>query len=169
MPSLKAIRKRIVSVKNTKKITSAMKLVAAARLKRAQDAMFALRPYAQRMGDVITDLAARAGEEAHPFFQAREEKRVALIFISSDRGLCGGFNSNLNRRTERYLIDNQSRLDEVRFLIVGRKGRDYFRRRKVKIARELPAPVSGPPALELARTLAQQATADFLDKDKGVD
>src|SRR5437868_6456576 len=107
MPSLKAIRKRIVSVKNTRKITAAMKLVAAARLRRAQEAIVSARPYAQKLANVIADVAARAGGEAHPLLARKDDvKRVALILITSDRGLCGGFNSNLNRRTERFIVDN---------------------------------------------------------------
>src|SRR5689334_17712559 len=112
MPSLKVIRKRIASVKNTKKITAAMKLVAAARLRRAQDAILAARPYADRLGEVVADIAARAGD-AHPLLAQREEtKKIALVIITSDRGLCGGFNSNLIRRTERFLVDNQDKFED---------------------------------------------------------
>src|SRR5262245_61680837 len=99
MPSLKAIRRRIASVKNTQKITKAMKAVAAARLRKAQDAIVALRPYAARLSDVIAEVAARAGE-AHPLLAAREPERgrTELIVLTSDRGLCGGFNANINRQ-----------------------------------------------------------------------
>src|SRR5438067_4879162 len=103
MPSLKAIRTRIASVKSTQKITRAMKLVAAARLRRAQDAMTAARPYARRLGGVVADIAARLevqgqGEDqpAHPLLTRRDLKTVRVIVVGSDRGLAGGFNSNLN-------------------------------------------------------------------------
>src|SRR5690242_7088284 len=101
MPSLKGIRTRIASVKNTQKITRAMKLVAAARLRRAQDAMIAARPYAKRLAEVVADLTARGGttaegEPAHPLLQQRVARRARLIVVSSDRGLAGGYNSNLN-------------------------------------------------------------------------
>jgi F-type H+-transporting ATPase subunit gamma len=163
MPSLKAIRKRIASVKNTKKITAAMKLVAGARLRRAQEAIFAARPYAQRMQEVIAELAARAGAEAHPLLALRDEKRVALIVLTSDRGLCGGFNSNIARRTERFMIDNRDKLPEIDLHVVGKKGREYFKRRyPAKIKHEWPAPQTSDKALEGAREIAHVATELFL-------
>src|SRR6476659_7308767 len=103
MPSLKAIRLRIASVKNTQKITRAMKLVAAARLRRAQDAMTAARPYARRLEEVVSDLAGRIAavskdnEPAHPLLAHRDVKNVRIVVVGSDRGLAGGYNSNLNR------------------------------------------------------------------------
>ena len=169
MPSLKAIRKRIASVKNTRKITAAMKLVAGARLRRAQEAIIAARPYAQRMHEVVAELAARvgaqSGELAHPLLALRDEKRVAIIQLSSDRGLCGGFNSNLSRRTERFVFDNADRFSEVTLHIVGKKGREYFKRRKVKLGHEWPAPVSSAGAEERAREIAHVATTSFLAGD----
>ena len=165
MPSLKAIRKRIASVKNTKKITAAMKLVAGARLRRAQDAIIAARPYAQRMQEVIAELAARAGSESHPLLALRDEKRVALILLSSDRGLCGGFNSNINRRTERFLADNNDRLAEVTLHIVGKKAREYFKRRKVHFGRDWPAAATSVQAGDRAREIAHEATTLFLNND----
>jgi F-type H+-transporting ATPase subunit gamma len=166
MPSLKAIRKRIASVKNTKKITAAMKLVAGARLRRAQEAIWAARPYAQRMQEVIGELAARAGAESHPLLALRDEKRVALILISSDRGLCGGFNSNIARRTERFMIDNSDKFAEINLHIVGKKGRDYFKRRHAgKIKHDWPAAPSSEKAQGLAREIASSATQLFLAND----
>ena len=196
MPSLKAIKKRIVSVKNTKKITAAMKLVAGARLRRAQDSIIAARPYAARLQDVITELAARAqvksvtqeeldgpldaleedapehSRKRHAVVKAakllltrRDEKRVAMVLLSSDRGLSGAFNSNINRRTERFLIDNAEKFQNVVLNIVGKKARDYFRRRKVTINREWTAPQTSPLALERAREIANEVTADFLNGD----
>src|SRR4051812_8191427 len=126
MPSLKAIRKRIASVKNTRKITAAMKLVAGARLRRAQEGIVAARPYAQRMHEAVSELAARAGQgaaegaAAHPLLERREPRRVAMILLTSDRGLCGAFNSNLSRRVERFIIDNSDRWEEVQLNIVGK-------------------------------------------------
>ena len=164
MPSLKAIRKRISSVKNTKKITAAMKLVAGARLRRAQDAIIAARPYAQRMQGTIAELAARAGSEAHPLLAQRDEKRIGVILLSSDRGLCGGFNSNLNRRTDRFIIGNRDRFTGVDLHIVGKKGREYFRRRPAlgEIRHEWSAPQASDRALERAREIAHVATETFL-------
>ena len=95
MPNLKAIRKRIVSVKNTRKITRAMKLVAAARLRRAQENIVRLRPYAQETMRMISALALRAGEEEHPLLARREPKKVMLVVLTSDRGLAGAFNTGI--------------------------------------------------------------------------
>ena len=103
MPSLKAIRNRIQTVKNTQKITKAMKLVAAARLRRAQDALLAARPYAQSLEGVVAELAARAGDESHPLLTERPLQRVLLVPITSDRGLAGGFNAQVTRQIERFL------------------------------------------------------------------
>ncbi|HEX6835017.1 MAG TPA: ATP synthase F1 subunit gamma [Polyangia bacterium] len=174
MPSLKAIRTRIASVKNTQKITKAMKLVAAARLRRAQDAVIAARPYAQRLNEVLSDVTARlsleAGDEAHPLLAKRPVKAARLIIISADRGLAGGFNSNLARRIERFLVDEKENYPAIELAIAGRKAREHFKRRlipgspygHVKIVAELPASTSDN-ALERARELAQAASQDFLD------
>ena len=163
MASLKVIRKRIASVKSTRKITRAMKLVAGARLRRAQDAIIAARPYAQRMQEVIAELAARA-VDSHPLLEQRAEQRVALLVITSDRGLCGAFNSNVNRRAERFLIDNAERFSSMTLHIVGKKGREYFRRRQPqRIKHEWGAAQKSDQALALARDLAAIATTLFLD------
>src|SRR5690348_7624082 len=132
MPSLKAIRTRIASVKNTQKITRAMKLVAAARLRRAQDTMFAARPYSAKLRDVVADLSARIAasartdEPAHPLLARREVKKVRLLVISSDRGLAGGYNSNLIRRTERMLVEEKGQYEQLDLVVVGRKAREHF-------------------------------------------
>jgi F-type H+-transporting ATPase subunit gamma len=166
MPSLKAIRTRIASVKNTQKITRAMKLVAAARLRRSQDAMQAARPYARRLSEVVSDLTARGGETAegepaHLLLARRPIRRLRLIVVTSDRGLAGGYNSNLNRRVERFIVDEKSNYDSIELVIVGRKGREHFRRRKVAIAKEY-AGVTAANALDRAQELAAASTEDFL-------
>jgi F-type H+-transporting ATPase subunit gamma len=154
-------------VKNTKKITAAMKLVAGARLRRAQDAIIAARPYAQRMQEVIGELAARTSmdgqEAAHPLLARRDEKRVALVVVTSDRGLCGGFNSNIIRRTERFLIDNADSFPEMTLHLVGKKGREYFKRRhSARIKHEWPAQATSDKAHALAREIANVCTTLFL-------
>jgi F-type H+-transporting ATPase subunit gamma len=163
MPSLKAVRIRIASVKSTQKITSAMKMVAAAKLRRSQDAIVAARPYAKTMADITSEVAARAGAEAHPLLERREGKRVALVVITSDRGLCGGFNSNLCRTAQRHAEEKakSGEIGECRFEVVGRKGRDYFRRRKLNMTREL-AGASGDVALARAKEIAAAVTEEFL-------
>ena len=171
MPSLKAIRRRIGSVRSTQKITRAMKLVAAARLRRAQGAIVQLRPYARRLHEVISDLAARQvpGEEAHPLLARREIKRVELLILTSDRGLCGAFNSTIVRAADRFVRENQERFESIQRVVVGRKGRDYYRHRRVAMAHEFPG-VSSAVGLERASHLATMVIDDFLlDEDKRLD
>lgn len=129
MANLKEIRTRIKSVKNTRQITKAMKMIAASRLRKAQQAIEAKRPYAQRLSDVITSLASRAEQEDHPLLAVREPKKVLLLVLTSDRGMCGGFNVNISRATEAYVRNNGSIHDEIKLSIIGKKGQDYFGRR----------------------------------------
>ena len=136
MANQRAIRKRIGSVKSTQQITKAMKMVSAAKLKRAQDAIVAARPYARQMREVVRSVAARAGEEAHPLLTVREAKRIALLVVTSDRGLCGGFNSNLLRAANRFLAERKGGHEEIVLFVVGRKARDFFRRRRVPVHKE---------------------------------
>ncbi|NNF84687.1 MAG: ATP synthase F1 subunit gamma [Deltaproteobacteria bacterium] len=136
MANLRAIRKRIGSVKSTQQITKAMKMVSAAKLKRAQDAIVAARPYARKMREVVQAVAGRAGKDAHPLLSSRETKKVALLVITSDRGLCGGFNSNLLRAANRFLQETRENVGEVALYVVGRKARDFFRRRQVPMRKE---------------------------------
>jgi len=134
MANLKSIRKRIVSVKNTQKITKAMKMVAAARLRRAQQAITELRPYAVKTHEVLSSVASRAGdEEIHPLLARREVKKVLLVVLSSDRGLAGAFNANINKTGLRMWKELEAEGKQVSFAVIGRKGRDFFRRRDAKI------------------------------------
>lgn len=133
MSKLKLIRKRISSVKNTAKITKAMKMVAAARLRKAQAAIETLRPYAFRTRDIIAQLAARADFTDHPLLEQRTPKKVELLILTSDRGLCGAFNSNINRSAERYIRLNAQGHETIELDIVGRKGVEYFKRRDVSV------------------------------------
>ncbi len=159
MPSLKAIRTRIGSVKNTQKITRAMKLVAAARLKRAQEAIVAARPYARALQTVLADVATRAGMESHALLAGRPEKRVELYVMTSDRGLAGAFNSQVNRATERYLYEHPE--IEAGVAVVGRRGRDYLRRRKVNLVVEY-AGVTSATAAERADEASARAIHRYL-------
>jgi F-type H+-transporting ATPase subunit gamma len=163
MPSLKAVRTRIASVKSTQKITSAMKLVAAAKLRRAQDSIVAARPYARTLAEITAEVAARAGGESHPLLQQRDGRRIAVVAVTSDRGLCGGFNSNICRAAQRWGNNkiHAGEADEVSYLVMGRKGRDYFRRRKLPMKRDLPGP-TGVTAVQSAKDLAAALTDDFL-------
>jgi F-type H+-transporting ATPase subunit gamma len=138
MASLKAIRRRISSVKGTQKITRAMKMVAGARLARAQQRIQALRPYAVRTTAMLADVtAALAEDEAagieHPLLTRREERRALILVVTSDRGQCGAFNTNIARAAERLWREKEAAGVEVQIATIGRKGRDYFTRRKAKI------------------------------------
>src|SRR5262245_35388446 len=141
MPNLKAIRKRIATVKNTRKITRAMKLVAAARLRKAQENITRMRPYALQTMDMIASLAARAGDDAelHPLLARREPpKRVLFVVLTSDRGLAGAFNSGVSKAAHRAYTAMAAEGKTVELAMVGRKGNDYFRRRNIKIAHTFP-------------------------------
>jgi F-type H+-transporting ATPase subunit gamma len=134
MANLKAIRKRIVSVKNTQKITRAMKMVAAARLRRAQQNITELRPYAQKTLEVLSSVALRAGDESvHPLLARRDPKKVLLVSLTSDRGLAGAFNGNINKAAYARWKALEAQGVDVHFAVVGRKGRDFLRRRGAKI------------------------------------
>ncbi len=160
MASLRDMRKRIASVKNTQKITNAMKMVAAAKLRRAEEAIVSARPYSDRMRQVVASLASRTDPKAHPMLQAREVKKVLLIQLTSDRGLCGGFNTTLNRRAEAFVKEMTAKGLEVSLVTCGRKGNDYFRRRKVVIAERF-VNVMGKIDLELAAEVANVGASKF--------
>jgi F-type H+-transporting ATPase subunit gamma len=163
MPSLKAIRKRIGSVKNTRKITRAMKLVAAAKLRRAQDATIAARPYATALTKVVGELAASAGADAHPLFADRAAQRATIIIFTSDRGLAGAFNSTIVKRVEQYAAHELAGFTAVSLRVIGRKANQHFTRRNANIASFDPAPTSAT-ALQLARETAARIISDFLDR-----
>ncbi|RYZ77479.1 MAG: ATP synthase F1 subunit gamma [Proteobacteria bacterium] len=131
MPSLKDIRSRIDSTKNTQQITRAMKMVSAAKLRRAQQSIVNLRPYANTIYSVIADVAA-TGKVSHPLLTPKENPQsLLLVVMTSDRGLAGGFNTNVNKFADNYYRENKSRYQKVDFLFIGRKTSDYFRRRNV--------------------------------------
>jgi F-type H+-transporting ATPase subunit gamma len=131
MPALIDIRRRIRSVKSTQQITKAQKMVSAAKLRRAQEAMFAARPYARKMMEVLNSLASRADPKLHPLLEERGDEKILLVVVTADRGLCGGFNANIIRTGTRFLRERGQR--DLAVGLVGRKGRDFFRRRKVKV------------------------------------
>ncbi|WP_224362512.1 ATP synthase F1 subunit gamma [Hyalangium versicolor] len=163
MASLRDIRKRIRSVKNTRQITKAMKMVSAAKLRKAQDAIIAARPYAQMLDQIIVDLAARSGDQemAHPLLTARPVRRAEVVVLTSDRGLAGGFNSNVIRRASRFLYENSS-LERVQFSTVGRKGHDFFRNRGQAIRKDFGGLYQRLNYLS-AKGVAEELTASFLN------
>lgn len=128
MAGAKEIRSKIASIKNTQKITRAMEMVAASKMRKTQERMRASKPYATKIYNVVRHLARASSEYRHPFMDAREIKRVGLIVITSDRGLCGGLNSNLLRETIKTVREWQNKGTEVDLCVVGRKGQAFFRR-----------------------------------------
>src|SRR5690349_5482974 len=129
MPSLQSLRRKIGAIKNTQKITKAMKLVAAAKLKRAQDRILSARPYGHNMRDVIVNLSRRMNRSADPLLQKRSGRNIEILIATSDRGLCGAFNANIIRKAFEFIHQSEARGTKVTLTVVGRKGREYFRRR----------------------------------------
>jgi F-type H+-transporting ATPase subunit gamma len=161
MPALIDIRRRIRSVKNTQQITKAMKMVSASKLRRAQEAMFAARPYARKMVEVLGSMAARASSELHPLLESRDGSRTVLIVITADKGLCGGFNANIIRAATHFLRERQAQSLELALL--GRKGRDYFKRREYRVRGE--ATGLQPLRYASAQRIAQQVMAAFTARE----
>ncbi len=134
MANVLDIRRRIRSVKNTQQITRAMKMVAAARLRRAQERVVKARPYANQMLTVLASVAARTEQRANPLLAERSVEKVLLVLVTADRGLCGAFNANLIRAAQSYLAEVAAAADrQVSLIAVGRKGRDFFRKRPLSI------------------------------------
>ena len=164
MANLRAIRKRISSVKSTQQITRAMKMVSAAKLRRAQDGINAARPYARKMREVVQAVAGRAGSEAHPLLTSREAKKLALLVVTSDRGLCGSFNAGLTRAVHRFLNEHRGEYEEIALFVVGRKGRDFFRRREIPIRKEYIG-VLGAVSRHHAETIGNDLMGGFLAEE----
>jgi F-type H+-transporting ATPase subunit gamma len=164
VPNLKSIRKRIVSVKSTQKITRAMKMVAGARLNRAQQRITSMRPYAVTVGRVLREVVqanTAASTEEHPLLAAREEKRALYIVVTSDRGLCGSFNSNINKRAEALWKESLGTKREVQLALIGRKGKDYMRRRGAPVFHAFEG-IWERLNPESARTVARKVIAPYL-------
>src|SRR3990170_2406081 len=161
MATLKLIRKRISSIRNTQQITKAMKMVSAAKLRRAQEAAVQARPYAEKMTELLQNVSARVSREAHPLLTAREEKKIQLVLFTSDRGLCGGYNANLIRTAEAFIRKNSGD-QEVELTLVGRKGADHFRRRRAAIVDRYIGILATPPE-ELAGQIAQKLIGRFVN------
>ena len=130
MASLKSIKKRIVSVKNTRQITKAMKMVSAAKLRRAQENVVAARPYAKKLGEVLDRLAKSQDENGSPLLQKRISQKALLVVVTSDRGLCGGFNANICKAAERFIREKKSEFAEISVMTIGRKGYEFLKNRQ---------------------------------------
>ncbi len=161
MASLKDIKRRITSVQSTQKITSAMKMVAAAKLRRAQEAIENARPYAERMRGTLEEVAGGMVTVEHPLFEVREQvKSIELIIITSDRGLAGAFNNAVIKRAEEVLKEREGSLDKVSFLLLGKKVGDFYKRRRKQDIREA-IPVGNNPTFAEAAGIARGAAKRF--------
>ncbi|MFA7402757.1 MAG: ATP synthase F1 subunit gamma [Pelobacteraceae bacterium] len=160
MASLKSIKKRIVSVKNTRQITKAMKMVSAAKLRRAQENVVAARPYAKKLGEVMQSLATNLEGDLHPLLEKRDAKKLLLIVITSDRGLCGGFNTNLCKAGDRYLKEKMNSYEQVSVLTIGRKGFEFLKSRYTVYKNF--ANVLAKPSYQTAAMLAQEVIDGFV-------
>ncbi len=160
MATLRDIRKRLKAIQGTKKITSAMKMVAAAKLRKVQDRMLNFRPYAIKMDTVLSDLAlATMGRTGiHPLFERRPKKKIEVVVMTSDKGLCGAFNTNILRAASIHIASLRKEGMEVTVSVVGRKARDYFRRRDIPI-RKIWVGLSG----KLNYGSAQEIASELID------
>jgi F-type H+-transporting ATPase subunit gamma len=161
MASLIDIRRRLRSVKSTQQITKAMKMVAAAKLRRAQERVIGARPYAALIGSVLASVRAHAGEMKHPLLEGREEKRVLVMVIAGERGLCGAFNTNVNRATA-HLIAAHPEWTEVRILPVGRKAVEFWKKRKYPLTEKTYAGIFDSLKYAHAKEIAGFVSAEFL-------
>jgi F-type H+-transporting ATPase subunit gamma len=162
MPSTIDIRRRIRSVKNTQQITKAMKMVSAAKLRRAQDRIFAARPYAAAMREVLTEVATRVEVTGHPLLEGREEKNVLVLVVTSDKGLCGAFNTNAIKAAMNLI--KEKNWPSVQVLPLGRKAADFFRRRTIPVRKQSMHTLQAL-SLGTAREIAQALINDFLAGD----
>jgi F-type H+-transporting ATPase subunit gamma len=166
MIGLKALRRRIASIKSTQQITRAMKMVAAARLRRSHERILEARPYADKMREVLQSLSLRTDPTTHPLLVRREMRRVELLAITTDRGLCGSFNQNVFRRVEQFVREKKTAYEEIALTIVGRKGLDYFRRRNVPIIRDYAGrfrEIDYPVAATIGKDLVEDYTNEAVD------
>jgi F-type H+-transporting ATPase subunit gamma len=161
MASLKSIKKRIVSVKNTRQITKAMKMVSAAKLRRAQENVVAARPYAKKLGEVLQALSANLEGDLHPLLEKREAKKLLLIVLTSDRGLCGGFNTNLCKAADRYIKEKSASYEQISVMTIGRKGYEFLKSRYT-VYRNF-SNVLAKPNYQTAAMLAQEVIDGFVE------
>ena len=156
---IRIIRRRIRSIQSTAKITKAMEMIAASKMRRAQAAALAARPYARKMREVLADLATQPQDTLHPLLERREVNRICIIHITPDRGLCGGLNTNINRHTASFLLEQGV---PVTLVTVGRKGRDFFTRHRRDIRAEF-SKIGDRPSLADTLPISRIAIEDYTD------
>lgn len=162
MASLKDLKNRIVSVQKTEQITSAMRMVAAAKLRRAQSDIIAARPYAIKTNEVLISLVTRTNPDMHPILRVREPKRGVLVVVASDRGLCGSFNQNVFRRAEAFIRQTQDRYEEFSLVLVGKRSVDFFKRKGIPIRKSL---AIGTPSFELASEIGNDLIDGYINEE----
>ncbi|MBI5188962.1 MAG: ATP synthase F1 subunit gamma [Nitrospirae bacterium] len=163
MPTLRDLRKKIKAVQSTQKITRAMKMVAAAKLRRVQDRMLNFRPYAISMDSVLSDLARVTEREIHPILAVRPRKTVEVVVMTSDRGLCGAFNTNILRAASNYIESLKREGFELSLSVIGRKARDYFRRRNIP-SRKIWVGLSGRITYANAQEIANDLIENYINE-----
>jgi len=167
MATLRDIKRRIKAVQSTSKITKAMKMVSAAKFRKAQQRMFELRPYAERMGNILSSLAGGAEGEIHPLLAIRPRKNIEVLVITSDRGLCGAFNTNILKAGTKHIAELQKEGFDVAISCVGRKARDYFKRRNVELKKAwtgISGKISYANAQEIAGEIIEKYTDEAVDE-----
>ncbi|MFY9397708.1 MAG: ATP synthase F1 subunit gamma [Desulfomonilia bacterium] len=162
MASLKDLKNRIGSVKKTEQITSAMRMVAAAKLRRAQSDIIAARPYAIKTNEVLISLVTRTNPDMHPLLRVREPRKCVLVVMASDRGLCGSFNQNVFRKADAFIKQNRDKYEELSLVLVGKRSGDYFKRKKVKIRKSI---VIGNPSYELASEIGDDLINGYINEE----
>jgi len=164
MATLRDIKRRIKAVHSTSKITKAMKMVAAAKFRKAQQRMFEMRPYADRMNDILTNLAGAAEGEVHPLLAVRPRRTVQILILTSDRGLCGAFNTNIVKAATKHVADLRAEGFEVQISTVGRKASDYLKRRGIQ-QRSSWAGISGKVSYYNAQEIAADIIQGYINED----
>jgi F-type H+-transporting ATPase subunit gamma len=167
MATLRDIKRRIKAVQSTSKITKAMKMVAAAKFRKAQQRMFEMRPYADRMNGILSSLASSAEGEIHPLLAVRPRKNIEVIVLTSDRGLCGAFNTNILKAAARHTDELKKEGYEVGISIVGRKARDYYKRRGIGMHKAwtgISGKISYANAQEIAAEIIENYTNETIDE-----
>jgi F-type H+-transporting ATPase subunit gamma len=167
MATLRDIKRRIKAVQSTSKITKAMKMVAASKFRKAQQRMLEMRPYADRMNGILSSLAGSAEGEIHPLLAVRPRKNIEVLVMTSDRGLCGAFNTNIMKAATRHINEMKREGFEVGISIVGRKARDFYKRRGIAMRKEwtgISGKISYSNAQEIAADIIENYTEETIDE-----
>ncbi len=166
MPKLspRDIRRKIQGIKNTRRITNAMKVVSAAKLRRAQELLYSSRPYSDKLYELVRDLAAHVDRETHPLLEEREEKIIDIILVTADRGLAGAFNSNIIREVEKFAEEQKAKGIEVNLLLIGRKGYQYFSKRDYSVIKGYDEVFRKEVHFEIAKEVSEIVRDRFTDR-----